>query len=219
VPAAISTSVTSVKTDAEYETEFAGLSTQEKADRSKLDQTILEMGALLVRWDPDQEMFDMLSRKYGYTVATLKDRQNVAREIPEAHQHRSLSYRAHAEAAKIRNRDARWEMIRQAGEAAMTVDDVKVAVRERRIELGEIRPPAKRAVGYAKPDLSKLNWSGGFEISDGVNVLKCRATLVNGAVQITLDSTSPNVTDPQVVTISGGLKQIVEYTLDSTEGE
>jgi hypothetical protein len=159
----------------------------------------------------------MLAERYGYSVATLKTRQNVAREIPEAHQHPELSYGAHAEAAKIRNRDARWALIQDAGDARITVDEMRIAVRDRRVELGEIRPPAKRAVGYAKPDLSKLNWSGGFEISDGVNVLKCRATLVNGAVQITLDSTSPNITDPQVVTISGGLKQIVEYNLDSTE--
>ena len=162
VSAAISASAASVKTDAEFLTEFDGLAAQEKADRSKLDQTILQMGALLVQWDPDQEMFDQLSRKYGYTVTTLRTRQNVAREIPEGHQHTGLSYGAHAEAAKIRNREARWELVKTAGEAKMTVDEVRVAVRDQRVELGEIRPPAKRAVGYVKPDLGKLNWSGGF---------------------------------------------------------
>ena len=78
--------VAPVKTDAEFLTEFDGLAAQEKTDRAKLDQTILKMGALLVQWDPDQEMFDQLSRQYGYTVATLKTRQNVAREIPPEHQ-------------------------------------------------------------------------------------------------------------------------------------
>ena len=217
MPSTISTVGASVKTDAEFLAEFDGLATQEKADRSKLDQTILKMGALLVQWDPDQEMFDHLSRKYGYTVATLRARQNVAREIPEGHQHAGLSYGAHAEAAKIRNREARWELVAAAGDAKMTVDDMRVAVRDRRVELGELKPPAKRSVGYAKPDLSKLNWSGGFEISDGVNVLKGRATLVNGEVQLTLDATSPNVTEPEVVMVSGGSKLILEYKLDSTE--
>jgi hypothetical protein len=219
VSLATRTTTGTVKTDAEYLEEFDHLAVEEKADRSKLDRTILKMGALLVRWDPDQEMFDLLAEKYGYTVTTLKTRQNVAREIPEAHQHPELSYGAHVEAAKIRNRDARWALIREAGDAKMTVDDVRIAVRDRRVELGEIRPPAKRAVGYVKPDLSKLNWSGGFEISDGINVLKGRATLVNGEVQLTLDSTSPAVTEPRIVTISGGTKQIVEYTLDSTEAD
>jgi len=219
VPVATPEPVASVKTDAEFLTEFDGLAIQEKADRSKLDQTILRMGALLVQWDPDQEMFDLLSQKYGYTVATLRTRQNVAREIPEAHQHPELSYGAHVEAAKIRNREARWELVKAAGETKMTVDEMRIAVRDRRVDLGEIRPPAKRAVGYVKPDLGKLNWSGGFEISDGVNVLKGRATLVNGEVQLTLDSTSRAVSEPRIVSISGGTKQIVEYTLESTEDE
>lgn len=215
----IPVAVTPAKTDAEYLKEFDGLAVEEKADRSKLDRTILKMGALLVRWDPDQEMFDMLADRYGYAVATLKTRQNVAREIPEEHQHPELSYGAHVEAAKIRNREARWALIQEAGDARVTVDDMRIAVRDRRVELGEIRPAAKRAAGYEKPDLSKLNWSGGFEISDGVNVLKGRATLVNGEVQLTLDSTSAALSEPRIVSISGGTKQIVEYTLDSGEAE
>jgi hypothetical protein len=207
-----------IKSDEEFTADFAALHDEEVKHQGRLDKCIFAMGDLLWQWNPDQATLRSLSRAYGYGVKTLETRRDTAHEIPPAVRNPDLSYTAHLEAVKIGDVDERTALIESS--SGMTANEVREAVHAKRLELGEIKPAKVTALvpnGYNALDLSGLNWSGGFDITDGTSLLKVRGTIVNGECQLTLDTSSPVEDEPEVASAARGTKQIVSFALAAAE--
>jgi hypothetical protein len=198
-------------TDDELQGQFELLALEEREHQGKLDETIFKMGDLLNEANPDDEMLELLAKKEGYSAVTLKQRRDVARNIRRDERHSGLSWSAHAATAKMKNREERNKLIQQGGKDQWTSPEMSLAVQKKRRELGEIRPA--RSTPYSADNLRKLNFAGGFDISDGVSVVKGRASIVNGRVQITLDCDHPRIDNVEVTSTGKDTKQIIEFTL------
>lgn len=188
--------------------QFETLALQEKEHLGKLDETIFKMGDLLNEANPDDEELERLAKEWGYSIVTLQNRRDVSRNIKKEERNSNLSWSAHSVTVKMRNREERNNLIKKGNVSAA---EMTVAVQKKRQELGEIKP--SRNSPYSVDNLRKLNFAGGLDISDGTNVVKVRATIIRGKVQITIDSDHPRVGKVAVDSIANDTKQIIEYEL------
>jgi hypothetical protein len=186
---------------------FDELAQRERDHLGKLDQTIFAMGDLLNEANPDDEELERLGKEWGYALATLQQRRDIARNIKPGERHPELSFTAHAAAAALRNREERNKLIQQGGRERWTAQDMTSAVRQKRQELGETRKPKP------SPYIRQLNFSGGFDISDGHSTIKVRGTVVNGKVTLIVDSDHPRVDEVLVESIQRDMKQLFEFTV------
>lgn len=205
--------VAQFKTDTEWRKEFEVLVERERTQRGALDVTIFEMGDKLVQWQPDRATLTQLANDFGYKRNTLEQRYVVALNIPPEIRNSDLSYSGHVEALKIDDVAARNELIKAS--SGRSANLVRVAVYEKRLELGEIRKSNKPRAETLQL-AGKLNWSCGAAMSDGETVVKIRGTIVDGQVQFTIDSTNP-FGDHEVSSATQGKKLILDGTVVEVE--
>lgn len=231
--------VAHVKTDEEYEAEFAELHEEEVTRQGKLNETIFSMGEMLNRWQPDQAMLGKLARQYGYKVKTLEARMIAARELPTEVRNPRLAYTSHLEVLKIAipNDDqpdlaeridaaqaARRELIE--GNEDITANQMRVKVDRKRVELGQIRPRdphgRTRAPALFNPLETKIANTGhknGHDVSDKINLVQVRQEINGGKSKITVDCLRADgpvgfEVEPEVTMIRGETGSfVVTFTL------